>query len=377
MPKDYYSVLGVTESASDDELKKAYRRLAKKYHPDANPGDVAAEEKFKEVSEAYDVLSDRQKRAQYDQMRRFGSTGFGGGFRPGGFPGGFGGFDFSREGGIRFSFEDLGGLGSVGDIFSSLFGDQVDFGRRRRRPAAGPRRGRDLAAAIEITFAEMAVGVSKTIRLNREANCERCGGTGAEPGVGKTVCPQCNGRGMVAQAVGGFSVSRPCPRCLGKGEIVSKPCSACEGSGHKKLSQKVSVKIRAGVENGAKLRLRNLGQSGTRGAPSGDLIVTVRVKPDRFFTRAGNDIVCSVPINLEQAVNGTKVKVRTLTGHAVLRIPPLSTDGTKFNLRGQGISANGTRGNQYVTIRLVVPDSPSDEEKEMLKKLGQKEDIET
>ncbi len=376
MPKDYYKTLGVAENASDDELKKVYRRLAKKYHPDANAGDKAAEERFKEISEAYSVLSDRQKRSQYDQMRKFGAPGFGGGFRPGGFPGGFGGFESSQGNGVRFSFEDLGGFGSLGDIFSSLFGDQVDFGRRRRRrPSTGPRKGSSLAAKLEITFEEMVKGTSKTIKLKRKANCDKCSGTGVEPGVGKTVCPQCQGRGMVAQSVGSFSVSRPCPRCLGRGEIVSKPCAACGGNGRQQVSQKVSIKIPAGIEHDAKLRLKNLGQPGVNGGPSGDLIVTIYVQPDRFFQRVGNDIVCKVPISLKQAVDGAKIKVRTLSGSVVLNLPPLTTDNTKFKLNGLGIAGNGTKGNQYVTVRVEVPENPSDEEKELLNKLMSEENV--
>jgi molecular chaperone DnaJ len=224
MPNDYYKILGVAENSSDVELKKAYRALAKKHHPDRNQGDKAAEAKFKEISEAYDVLSDKQKRAQYDQMRKYGAGGFGG-FRPGAQAGGFQGFNM--PGGMNFSFEDLGGFGSVGDIFSSLFGDRVNFGQRQtRRRRSGPRKGNDLSIRLDIDFAQMADGVTKTVRLKREANCERCSGSGAEPGVGKTVCPQCGGTGMISQAQGAFSVSRPCPRCLGRGEIVSQQHAA-------------------------------------------------------------------------------------------------------------------------------------------------------
>lgn len=376
MPKDHYKTLGVAENASDDELKKVYRRLAKKYHPDANAGDKAAEERFKEISEAYSVLSDRQKRSQYDQMRKFGASGFGGGFRPGGFPGGFGGFESSQGNGVRFSFEDLGGLGSLGDIFSSLFGDQVDFGRRKRsRPSTGPRKGSSLAAKLEITFGEMVKGTSKTIKLNHETNCDKCSGTGVEPGAGKTVCPQCSGRGTVAQTVGAFSVSRPCPRCLGRGEIVSKPCAACGGKGRQQVSQKVSIKIPAGIDDDAKLRLKNLGQPGVNGGTNGDLIVTIYVQPDRFFQRVGNDVICKVPISLKQAVDGAKIKVRTLSGSVVLNVPPLTADNTKFKLNGLGIAGKGKGGNQYVTIRLEVPENPSDEDKELLNKLMNEKNV--
>ena len=377
MPKDYYKILGVAENVSNDELKKIYRRLAKKYHPDANQGDKAAEEKFKDISEAYDTLSNPQKRTQYDQMRKYGASGFGaGGFRPGGFPGGSGGFDFSHGNGMRFSTEDLGGFGSLGDIFSALFGDQMSFGRKKRRRAStGRRKGNNLAATIEITFSEMVKGVTKTIKLNREANCDRCNGTGAEPGAGKTVCPQCNGRGMVSQSVGTFSVTRPCPRCLGRGEIISTPCTSCNGSGRKRLSQKVAVKIPIGFQDGAKLRLKNLGLPGVNGGPNGDLIVTIRVKPDRFFKRVGNDIVCTVPISLKQAVDGAKIKVRTINGYAALKVPPLTQDGTKFNLKGLGINSNGANGNQYVVIKINIPQNPSKEEEQLLQKLRAKDNV--
>jgi molecular chaperone DnaJ len=309
-------------------------------------------------------------------MRKFGNSGFGGGFRPGGFPGGFGGFESSQGNGVRFSFEDIGGLGSLGDIFSSLFGDQVDFGRRRRsRPSTGPRKGSSLAAKLEITFGQMVKGTSKTIKLKRETNCDKCGGTGMEPGVGKTVCPQCQGRGMVAQSVGAFSVSRPCPRCLGRGEIVSEPCAECGGKGRQQVSQNISIKIPAGIEHGAKLRLMNLGQPGVNGGPNGDFIVTIHVQPDKFFQRVGNDVVCKVPISLEQAVDGAKFKVQTLSGSVVLNIPPLTADNTKFKLNGLGIVGKSKRGNQYVTVRVEIPDDPSDEEKELLNKLMSEKNV--
>jgi molecular chaperone DnaJ len=368
VPKNYYEILGIAENASDAELKKAYRRLAKKYHPDTNQGDKTAEDKFKEVSEAYDVLSDPRKRSQYDQMRKFG-----GGFHPGGGRGGFGGFDFAQGNGVRFSFEDLGGFGSLGDIFSSIFGDRVNFGRRaQRRQSTAPRKGNNLAATVEISFAEMAKGVSKTIRLRREANCEACGGTGSEPGAAKTVCPQCNGRGVVSQPVGSFSVSRPCPRCLGTGQTASKQCQRCGGTGRQPVSQKVSIRVPPGVENGARLRLKNLGQPGVNGGPNGDLIVTVKLRPDRFFTRVGKDILCTVPISLKQAFEGARIKVRTLEGHAIVRVPPLSRDGTKFSLKGLGISQNGAKGNQYVIVTVQLPEKPSDDELAMIRKLEEK-----
>lgn len=368
MPKDYYKELGVAENASAEDIKRAYRKLAKKYHPDANPGDASAEEKFKSVSEAYEVLSNAQKRSQYDQMRKFGGGDFQGGFRPGGFPGGFG------SAGGSFRFEDLSGFGSVGDIFSAIFGDEVDFGpRRRRKSSHGPIKGNSLAARIEISFTEMVTGTVKTLKLSREANCDKCHGTGAEPGAKPTVCPQCGGSGMVSQTQGAFSVSRPCPRCLGRGQVNSQPCTSCNGTGRLRVSQKVKVKVPAGVESGAKLRLKNLGQAGRNGGPNGDLVVAIFVRQDRFFKRVGNHVHCEVPISLEQAVNGTRIKVRTTGGRAVLTVPPLSVDGTKLKLAQMGVkSASGT-GHQYVTIRVNTPDKPTDEEKELMDKLHAKE----
>lgn len=374
MAKDYYDILGVSENASADEIKKAYRKLAKKYHPDAHPDDPSVEEKFKNVSEAYEVLSKPEKRRQYDQMRKYGAGGFGGGFDPSGFQQqGFGGFG-GQQGGFRVNFEDIGGFGSMGDIFSSLFGDRVDFGRKRgrRRAANRPQKGNNLSAKIDISFDEMIQGTSKTIRLKRDANCSRCNGTGEEPGSSQEVCPQCGGSGMVSQAVGNFAVTRPCPRCLGRGRI-SQPCSKCHGQGRERVSQKVKIDVPAGIENGGKLRLKGLGQPGRNGGPDGDLIVTVRVKADRFLRRVGNDIVCRVPISLEQAVEGSKIRVRTVKGKIDLKIPPLTPDKTKFKLEGLGISSNGRSGNQYVTVDVKKPEEPTPEEKEMIDKLESRE----
>jgi len=375
MAKDYYEILGVSENASADDIKKAYRKLAKKYHPDANPGNSQAEENFKNVSEAYEVLSKTEKRQQYDQMRKYGAAGFGGGgFNPGGFgQHGFGG----QPGGFRMNFEDIGGFGSLGDIFSSLFEDRMHFGggRGRRRAANHPRKGNSLSATIDISFAEMISGTSKTIKLNREANCKHCRGTGSEPGSSQDVCPQCGGSGMVSQSVGNFAVTRPCPQCLGSGRIT-KPCKQCKGTGRERVSQRVKIDVPAGVENGGKLRLKGLGQAGRNGGPDGDLIVTVRVKADSFLRRVGNDIVCKIPITLKQAYDGAKVRVRTVKGKVDLAIPPMTQDGTKFKLKGLGISRNGRKGNQYVTVDLKKPDDPSPEEKEMLDKLESEESTE-
>jgi molecular chaperone DnaJ len=367
MAKDYYNILGVAENASADELKKVYRKLAKQFHPDANSGNKAAEEKFKDVSEAYSVLSDPQKRSQYDQMRKYGASGFGqGGFRPGGFED-FGRFDGSQRG---FSFDDLSGFGSVGDIFSALFGDRVPRdGRRREGRGAESNRGAELALTLDITFAEMASGTSKKIKLNREARCDHCNGSGAEPGQTTQSCSRCAGTGVVSQSLGSFAVSRTCPQCLGSGEVNVRPCKSCNGTGKVKASQTVTVKIPAGIESGAKLRLRGLGQAGGPTAKDGDLIVTVRVQPDRFFTRSGSDVICTVPISLSQAIEGTRIKIRSISGHTVLKVPSMTQDGTKFKLKGLGIGSDDRKGNQYVIITMKLPANPTPEERELMDRL--------
>lgn len=363
--KDYYETLGVTENASGDEIKKAYRKLAKRYHPDANKGSKEAEQKFKEVSEAYHVLSDDKKRAQYDQMRKYGGIPFGqGGYGRQGAPGGFGGF-----GGGDFNPQDFG-FGSLGDIFSSLFGEMgMRTHSRKYRQRQAPVKGSNLALTLSLSFEEAALGTKKTIRLKRDETCSVCNGSGAEPGSEETVCPQCNGSGMYTMSQGMFSISRPCPRCFGTGKIIGKTCSKCGGKGKVKGSKTVAVKIPAGIENGEKIRLREMGNAGGNGSGYGDLIITVRVKPDSFFSRKGNDVYCTVPLTLKQAVDGIKIKVRTLIGKAMLTIPPLTHDGTTLKLKGQGIKKKRATGNQYVKIKVKYPENPTVEEKEMIARL--------
>nr|NIP44309.1 J domain-containing protein [candidate division Zixibacteria bacterium]NIR67360.1 J domain-containing protein [candidate division Zixibacteria bacterium]NIS16261.1 J domain-containing protein [candidate division Zixibacteria bacterium]NIS48737.1 J domain-containing protein [candidate division Zixibacteria bacterium]NIU16808.1 J domain-containing protein [candidate division Zixibacteria bacterium] len=342
--KDFYEILGVGEKASKDEIKKAYRKLAKKYHPDVNKGNKEAEQKFKDISEAYHVLSDDKKRAQYDQVKKYGGA-FGGqgfeygGARPGG---GFGGFG---QGDINLN--DFG-FGSMGDIFSQIFGDMgMRTHTRKYRRQAGPQKGSNLAMTLDLSFEEAALGTKKTIRFKRDEVCSKCNGTGAEPGSGETVCPQCNGSGMVSMAQGMFSISRPCPRCFGTGKIIGKPCSKCGGSGKERGQKTVSVKIPAGVKSGEKIRLKGMGNAGGNGAGYGDLIINVRVKPDSFFSRKSNDVYCTVPLTLKQAVEGVKIKVRTIRGKVMLTVPPMSEDGKVLKLKGQGIKAKGKTGNQY------------------------------
>jgi molecular chaperone DnaJ len=358
MAKDYYNILGVAENASPEDIKKSFRRLAKQFHPDRNKGNKQAEEKFKDISEAYDVLGDQQKRQQYDMMRRYG------GFDPRQQQGG--GFDPSQFGGFRF--EDGGGFGSFADIFSTIFGDENIFGR------TGPgkqrsRRGNDIAIQLDISFDESISGTKKTISINKPENCRVCGGSGSEPGSEQVICSQCGGRGTVNYGQGGFSVSRPCPRCLGKGHLPGKPCNGCGGSGHVKERHKIAVKIPAGIEDGGKVRLRGMGNPGTNGGQNGDLIIMVGVKKHQQFERKGNDIYTKVHINYPQAVLGCKVPIRTLTKEINLTIPPGTTHGTLLRLKGQGLAVNGAQGDQYIEVLIDIPKNVSPKQKELLEEL--------
>jgi molecular chaperone DnaJ len=364
--KDFYKTLGVAENASADEIKKAYRRLAKKYHPDANPNDKQASERFKEVSEAYAVLSDQSKRKQYDQMRRYGGMpGFGGG----------GGGARSRagaagEGGASFSFEDLSGVGGIGDLFSSIF----DLGGRRRGGRAqpeDPQRGQTVEYAVEIPFELAARGGKLPIKVPMTENCPTCQGSGAAPGTSPTTCPECSGSGTVTFGQGGFAVSRPCPVCYGKGTIPTDPCPTCAGQGHLRQERQIQISVPAGVDTNSKLRLPGQGEPGVAGGPRGDLIIAFRVLPHRFFNREGLDIHVTVPINIAQATLGSKVKVRTVDDkHVVLRIPPGTQAGTRFRLKGQGIEKDGQRGDQYVQVRITIPETTDEDAEKSMKEFA-------
>jgi len=361
--KDYYEILGVSEKASDDEIKKAYRRLAKKYHPDSNPNNKMAEEKFKEVAEAHEVLSNPQKRKQYDQLRHMGQRGFTGFEGSKGFEDIFAG---RRGKGRTFSFEDLGGFGDFGDLFSNIF----DMGETTRRKRWGPQKGRDLYAEVEIPF-DIAISGGKTaIELKKEEACPVCGGTGAKPGTSLSTCPECGGSGMVSFAQGAFAVSRPCPRCLGRGKIISIPCPQCGGRGQSFARKRILVNIPAGINDGTQLRLRGQGQPGTAGGPSGDLIVKVNVGKHRFFERRGKDVYCKIPLNIAQATLGSKIRVRTIEGKVNLRIPPGTQSGTKFRLRGRGVEMNGSRGDQYVEVFVEIPQNMSEKQKRLMEELA-------
>ncbi|MGB8359787.1 MAG: molecular chaperone DnaJ [Acidimicrobiia bacterium] len=360
--KDFYKVLGVSSDAGADEIKKAYRKLAQEHHPDANPGNAEAEEKFKEISEAYATLSDPEQRKEYDQVRRLaasgGFSGFGG---PGG--GGFGGF-----GGQQVRVEDLqdllGGMGGVGDLFG--------FGSRRS--GGGAQRGADMATDLSISFEDAAFGVETQVTVEGAAPCSRCSGSGAEPGTSVTVCPTCSGRGVVAQNQGFFSFSQPCPQCRGSGRIIEQPCSQCRGSGSENRRRNVKLRVPAGVKDGTTLRLRGKGAPGANGGPPGDLMVRIRVAPSRRFGRKGNDLTLKVPISYTEAALGTKIDVPTLNGGVRVKIPSGTPSGKTFRVKGRGIDPErGRTGDLLVTVQVAVPKKVSKDEKRLLEELAEHE----
>jgi molecular chaperone DnaJ len=363
--KDYYQVLGIAENAAADEIKKAYRRLAKQYHPDANQGDPKASERFKEIGEAYAVLSDQKRRAQYDQMRKYGAFG---GFGRGGGAGAGG-----QAGGIRFEDIDLGDLagGGLGDLFSSIF----DFGRKRRgatgaRESAG-QRGRDIEYTVDISFALAARGGRITITVPIEDECGTCRGSGNEPGTQSRTCTECQGKGSITFGQGGFAVSRPCPACMGRGQIPTQPCRVCAGTGRVREQRQIAINVPAGVDTGSRLRLSGQGERGTGGGP-GDLLIVFRVKPDPFFQRDGLDVVASVPINLAQATLGSRIRVRTVDGRRVaLRVPPGTQSGTRFRIAGQGIAKGDRRGDQYVQVKVTVPEKLDPEQERLMREFAE------
>jgi molecular chaperone DnaJ len=366
--KDFYRVLGVAESASADDIKKAYRKLAKQYHPDANPNDAAAAERFKEISEAYSVLSDDAKRKQYDQMRKLGAFGGLGGFRPGGARPGAGAGGPGAAGGIHFEDLDIGGLG---DIFGSIF----DFGKRRGGTGTGtrtgPQRGENIESVVEIPFRTAVRGGQVSVALTVTEDCPVCAGSGAKPGTQVVTCPECKGTGTITFGQGGFGVSRPCPNCMGKGKVPQDPCTNCNGQGQLRTRREVAVTVPAGVDNGSKLRLSGQGEKGASGGPPGDLLLSFKVQPDRFFTRDGLDLVCTVPINIAQATLGSKIRVRTVDdSHVVLKIPPATQSGTRFRIKGQGVEKAGRRGDQYVRVQVTVPENLTDEQRKQFEEFA-------
>jgi molecular chaperone DnaJ len=362
--KDYYAVLGVPKNASDSEVKKAYRTLAQKHHPDTKQGDPDAEDRFKEISAAYDVLGDPEKRKAYDQVREMSASGFGPGFgRPGsGWPGaGSGATGF--PGGVRYEQVNVDDLS---DLFGGLFGRAGRGGGRR---AAGGRRGADLETEVTVPFDEAMSGTTVPIRIDGPAVCSRCHGSGAEPGTNPVRCPQCGGSGEIAENQGFFSMSRPCPRCGGAGRIVESPCTKCGGSGAERRTRTLQVKIPAGVRNGAKIRLTGKGEPGLAGGAAGDLYVKIAVTPHTLFGRRGDDLTVELPITYPEATLGANVEVPTLNGPVTLKVPAGTPSGKTFRVKGRGVPRKGGRGDLLAKVKVDVPDKVSKEEKELLRKL--------
>ncbi len=360
--RDYYEVLGLQKGATDEEIKKAYRACVKKYHPDLHPDDKECEEKMKEVNEAYECLSDADKKAKYDQFGFAGvdpsyGAGAGGG-------GGFSGFS---------GFGDMGDIGDIGDIFSSFFGGGGFGGSSRSNPNA-PRRGQDIQTYVTIDFMDACNGKKVDVKLNRMEQCPDCHGTGSAAGSGTDTCPDCHGTGYVKTAqrtpLGMISSQRPCSRCGGKGKIITNPCSACHGAGRVSVSKTVNVTIPAGIDDGQTLQVRGQGHSGLNGGPAGDLHVTVQVRPDPIFVRDEYDIHTEIPITYGQAVLGSEVTVPCIDGKVKLTIPEGTQSGTVFRLRNKGVKRlNRTdRGDQFVTVNVEVPKNLNKAQKDLLSK---------
>jgi molecular chaperone DnaJ len=368
--KDFYSVLGVGSGASQDEVKKAYRKLAKKYHPDANASDPKAAERFKEISEANNVLGDVAKRKQYDEMRRLGA--FDGGF--GGFGGGTSRGAGTRGAGgggqtINFQDFDIGGLGGLGDLFSSMFsgGDTRESARQR-----GPEKGQTVEATLDIPFRTAARGGKVPIELEVSEECPTGHCTGAAPGASLRICPECNGRGVISFGQGGFAVNRTCPVCLGRGQVPTEPCPTCHGSGDVRVKRKVLINVPAGVDTASKIRLKGQGGKGPHGGPAGDLIITFNVLPDKFYRRDGLDVIATVPLNIPQATLGTKISVKTLDGKKVaIKIPPGTPSGKRFRVRSQGIQKGEKKGDLIVEVSIQVPEKLSEEQERMMKEFAE------
>ncbi|MFI5310555.1 MAG: molecular chaperone DnaJ [Gemmatimonadales bacterium] len=365
--KDYYGVLGVSDKASQEEIKKQYRRLAKQHHPDRNKSETKSADRFKEISEAYQVLGDEKKRKQYDEMRRLGAfdsftrgspRGGGGRARPSGASDGGG------AGGRPEDF-DVGGIGGLGDLFASMFG-----GARNQRPA-GPEAGQSIETTLEIPFRTAALGGKVPIELEVNEECPTCGGSGAAKGAKIQTCPECGGRGTISFGQGGFAVNRPCPMCLGKGTVPTVKCPTCGGAGEKRSQKKVIISVPSGVDTGSKIRLKGQGGRGQRGGPAGDILITFQVKPDDDWSRDGLDLVTHAPVNVAQATLGSKVSVETLDEKRVsIRIPAGTQGGKRFRIRGQGIAREGKRGDLLVEVEVTVPDKLSAEQEKLMRQFA-------
>jgi molecular chaperone DnaJ len=374
--KDYYGALGVPQNADAAEIKKAYRKLARDLHPDKNPGNAEAETRFKEVSEAYDVLSDTKRRGEYDEARRL--FGAGGAGARAGFPGGFPG----AGGGQTFDFGDLfggaggttagapGGAGGLGDLLGGLFGGGAGTARARSRAASGPARGQDVETEATLSFEEAVLGVTVPLRMQSPGTCPTCSGSGAKPGTSPHTCPVCQGAGVTSRSQGAFAFSEPCRNCRGTGQVVDDPCPTCGGNGITTQTRTITVRIPAGVKDGQRIRLAGKGAPGRRGGPPGDLFVVVHVAEHELFGRKGDDLTLTVPITFAEASLGTTLTVPTLDGTVSLKVPAGTASGRTLRVRGRGVPGKRSSGDLLVTVEVAVPARLTPEQRELLEKLA-------
>ena len=378
LEKDFYAVLGVPKSASADEIKRSYRKLARELHPDHNPGNAEAEDRFKAVSEAYDVLSDAGRRKEYDEMRSlFGAGAFRRGARTGGQGGGFeapdlsdlfGGFSGAGTGGTATGRDGRFGGAGFSDLFGSIFSG--GGGGRGQQPR-GPARGRDVETEVTLDFGDAVRGVTLPLTLRAPGVCDTCHGSGAKPGTQPRTCPQCNGSGLITRNQGSFSFSEPCRECQGAGTIVDEKCPECRGTGGVTKTRTLNVRFPSGVSDGQRIRLAGRGEPGDRGGPPGDLYVLVRVRADNMFGRAGNDLTITAPITYPEAVFGTDLRVPTMDGYVTLRVPPGTPNGRVLRARGKGVAKrDGQAGDLLVTIEVAIPTALTDEAREALEKFA-------
>jgi molecular chaperone DnaJ len=354
--RDLYEILGVSKNASAEEIKKAYRKLARQYHPDKNPGDTEAEERFKEIQGAYDILSDPEKRKQYDQVGPRIFSGAGGG-----------------QGGNYQWSGNIGDFGDLSDLFGGLFDTFGGGGRRTASARSRPRgeRGRDVEVAVNLSFEDSLKGLTTKIPVDLETTCSACHGTGAEPGTSPKICPECRGRGVVSESQGLFALSHPCPRCGGNGTVVEQPCRKCKGSGRERRTKRYTVKIPAGVKDGTQIRLKGKGEAGFGGGPPGDLIVTTKVAPSPLFKRKGSDLVIDVPVTYTEAALGATVEIPTPEGRISLKVPAGSQDGKLLKVKGRGAPKlnGGGKGDLLARLRVAVPQKLTKAEREALENL--------
>jgi molecular chaperone DnaJ len=343
--KDYYAVLGVAQNASAKDITKAYRKLARQYHPDANPNNSAAEERFKEISAAYDVLGDEQRRREYDEVRRLGPGAFGGG----------------GNGSFRFDMGDMAGAGGIGDLLNQMFGG------RRGGAGVGPQRGSDLEASLTIDFVDAAKGLTTSLHLTSEAVCSSCTGSGARTGTTPKRCTRCNGRGVTETNQGGFAFSVPCAQCAGRGAVIEHPCGTCRGTGIEMRNREVNVRVPAGIDDGSKIRIKGRGAPGRNGGPPGDLFVVCRVTPHHVFSRDGRNLLVRIPVSFTAAALGADVAVPTLEGDSVmLRLRAGTQPGSRHRVKGRGIATEKATGDLIVTVDVIVPTKLTEPQREAL-----------